>query len=88
MKSVRFSTKGGPDWWVVTHGFSYKEPDFKNVRPIHVLTFAAQHLVKRGRSNVFRVALALENKIFATRYNLSQLRSSIARIDDGFEISD
>lgn len=82
MKLLRLPTKNGRDWWVVTHDFLFKQPCFKNVRPIHVLTFLAQVLVDKNKHTVFRLCLALENKMFAVKHNLSRLRSSIAKVGD------
>lgn len=82
MKLLRLPAKDRTDWWIVTHSFSFKQQWFKNVRPIHVLTFVAQSLVRKNKQAVFRLCLALENKIFAIRHNLSRLRSSIAKVGD------
>ncbi|HIH36944.1 MAG TPA: hypothetical protein HA232_03440 [Methanocellales archaeon] len=82
MKVLLLPIKGGTNWWVVTHSFSFKEAPFKNVRPIHVLTFVAQELAKENKKETFHLSLSLENKIFAVRHNLSHLRSSVAKTGD------
>lgn len=87
MKKLNLPTAAGSNWWVMMHDFSFREPGFKNVRPIKILTYAGQ-LISRNKAKAFQLGLALENKIFAVRHNLNKLRSSLGKIGDPILDSD
>ncbi|MBI1815509.1 MAG: hypothetical protein HYR72_11060 [Deltaproteobacteria bacterium] len=86
MKVVKLPAHGGGEVWLVVHQLTVAEGRLKHLRPIHVLTFLAQHLVKvtPGESipsrpqRTFGLCLALENKLAGVRHHQRQLREAIA----------
>jgi hypothetical protein len=84
MKITRHPTKGGPDWWIVAHDLAVVGPTFLRVRPIHIFTYLAQYLpdVNNKKAFAFSYCYALENKLFAVRYQQFELRKAIAEWQD------
>jgi len=83
MKITRHPTESGQDWWAVIHDLSIAGATLMRLRPIHVFTFLAQHLPGLGdKKRIFYYCHALENKLFAVRYQSYELRKAIAEWND------
>ncbi len=84
MKITRHPTKDGPDWWIVAHDLAVVGPTYIQLRPIHVLTYLAQYLPGLGskKAPIFKYCYALENKLFAVRYQHFELRKAISEWQD------
>lgn len=74
MKAVRMPTKSGNDLWVITHDLTLAQGRARRLRPINVMTFLAHHLVPKNHAPVYRLALALEDKLFAVTHHLAALQ--------------
>jgi hypothetical protein len=81
MKVVRLPTKAGGQWWVVVHGMTLENSRLQHFRPIHAFTLLAQNLV-RNKKNMYRLCMALENKLFAVRHHAFELRRAISSVGD------
>jgi hypothetical protein len=75
MKLFRAPVQGQGDWWTVTHDLTPISGRTENLRPIHVFTFMAQHIVPKPDQRGFMYSLCqgLENKLAAVR--LDDLRT-------------
>jgi hypothetical protein len=84
MKITRHPTKSGQDWWVLTHDLNISGSTLLRLRPIHVFTYLAQCLPGLGGKNkrIYNYCYALENKLFAVRYQNLELRKAIAEWND------
>lgn len=84
MKITRHPTNAGNDWWIVVHDLAVAGSSYMRVRPIHVFTYLAQHLPGLGdnKKHVFNYCHALENKLFAVRYQHFELRKAMAEWND------
>jgi len=82
MKVVRLPTAAGGDWWIVTHDLTLAQARARHLRPIHVLTFLSHHIVKSDQARMYRMALALEDKLFAVRHHLGEFRSAVGSFGD------
>jgi len=82
VKAVRLATKPGGDLWVITHDLTLAQGRARRLRPINVMTFLAHHLVPKNHAPVYRLALALEDKLFAVTYHLAAFRSAVGAFGD------
>jgi len=81
MKVLKLPTAAGGQWWVVVHGLTLEDGRLRRLRPIHVLTFLGQRLVK-NKQRMFELCLALENKLYSVRYQLLELRRAISSVGE------
>ncbi|MBZ5538847.1 MAG: hypothetical protein LAO31_23115 [Acidobacteriia bacterium] len=70
--------------WVIAHGLSVTDGRLQDIRPIHVLTFLAQHLAQGDKSRIFGLSFALENKLFSARHALRQLGFALSGVNEPF----
>ena len=82
MKLVRHKAAGGGEWWVVSHQLSISDGRLQNLRPVHLFTFLATHLVEGNTQRLFGLCFALENKLYAARHHLRELRRALGSVDD------
>jgi hypothetical protein len=82
MKVVRLPTKPGSDLWVITHDLTLAQGRARRLRPINVMTFLAHHLIKKDHAPVYRLGLALEDKLFAVTYHLAAFRGAVGAFGD------
>jgi hypothetical protein len=82
MKSLRMPSAQGGELWILTHDLMHEDGRRRHLRPIHVFTWLAQRLPNNKPQDVFWLCLALENKLFAVRQFLFELRAAIARVGD------
>src|SRR5664280_2510755 len=81
MKKVRIPIQGAGECWIVVHDLTMSDGRLRQLRPIHVLTHLAQHHPNAKGSQLFSLALALENKLFGVRYHQAELMRALAPID-------